>query len=139
MSDLFSYLEGDWRIERRIDDRKLGETGTLAGVASFTPDADGLDYSETGTLHIGSYSGIAERRLRFRRGGPPETADIRFPDGRHFYRLDLGRGEWQARHDCPPDIYRLATLVTDASCWRQEWIVSGPRKDQTITTIFHRK
>lgn len=138
MSDLFSYLEGDWRIERRIDDRKLGETGTLSGWASFTLQADGLDYSETGTLHIGNYSGMAERRLRFCRDDTPEAADIRFPDGRHFYRLDLGCGEGRALHDCPPDIYRVTTIATDAGCWRQEWVVTGPRKDQTITTVYRR-
>ncbi len=139
MSDLFSYLEGDWRIERCINDRKLGETGTLVGVASFTPDADGLDYSETGTLHIGNYSGIAERRLRFRRDDTPGKADVLFPDGRHFYSLDLGSGEGHALHDCPPDIYRVSTIATDVGGWRQEWLVTGPRKDQTITTIFRRK
>lgn len=139
MSDLFSYLEDNWHIDRRIDDRKLGEIGTLAGVASFAPDADGLDYSETGTLHIGSYSGIAERRLNFRRGDTPETADVEFPDGRHFYRLDLGSGEGHAMHVCPPDIYRVTTIAINDGCWRQEWVVTGPRKDQAITTIFRRK
>lgn len=138
MSDLFSYLEGEWRIERRIDDRRIHETGTLSGSASFTPVADGLDYSESGKLHIGTYSGIAERRLLFCRGDTPESADVRFPDGRQLYMLDLGSGQGQALHDCPPDIYRVTTIAIGANCWQQEWVVAGPRKDQTITTVFHR-
>jgi hypothetical protein len=138
VSDLFSYLAGSWQVERRIDDHKLNQSGSLEGIAEFILRENGLEYREAGELRMGNYSGMAERRLDFRRTDRMSAADIRFADGRAFYILDLQDGTWSTIHECDPDLYRVCTQATGPGSWHQHWTIEGPRKQQEILTNYYR-
>ena len=73
-------FEGDWRISRRIEDRRNGLSGRFEGRACFTPEAGGgLRYEETGTLRLGA--------------GPPMAAARRY-----LWRETLRCEPWHPQH-----------------------------------------
>lgn len=124
-------LPGTWEIDRRVTDHAAGAAGMFAGAARWTPAVPAdlpapagvepsgpggpvLAYHEQGELRFGAHRGPASRSL-FYLGRPDGTADVRFADGREFYRLDPRPGRWRARHDCGQDVYLL-----------EGWLAAGP-------------
>lgn len=137
--DLAGFLCGRWRIEREIFDAKRAATGRFAGWGSFEPAAEvsGLvRYVERGTVQLGSHRGPAYRCLGYHVDGP--RARVVFDDGRFFHDLDLRDGVYVVEHPCRDDVYRGRIEVEGPGRWRQEWTVTGPRKDQHIRTILER-
>ncbi|MEM6587252.1 MAG: DUF6314 family protein [Pseudomonadota bacterium] len=129
-------FEGTWRITRTIDDR-LGPPGRFKGAAQFTPNEDGLRYSETGQLTLGegpSFS--ATRTYLWRADGP--LIEVLFPDTSPFHRFDPNAGGAGERHYCDPDIYDVIYDFSDWPHWATTWTVTGPRKDYTMRTQFTR-
>lgn len=138
VADLAAYLAGRWRLERRLEDRAGGRTGSLEGTAQFDPDAEGgLAYREQGRLVLGDFATLARQAYRFR-FPLPARAEVSFADGRAFHDLDLSDGRWQARHRCGADLYcgRFAALGPER--WTAEWRVTGPRKDQRLSAVYLR-
>lgn len=147
-SDVLDFLCGRWRIERRIADHRGGGTGTFDGMARFEArggeahggeahGGQGLAYHEHGELRFGGHHGPASRSLIYRRR-PDGTGDVRFADGREFYRLDARSGYWQGQHDCGRDHYTVAGDILDSGMFQERWRVRGPDKDYEITTILVR-
>ena len=99
--------------------------------------ADGqvLEYTENGELEFGSHRGPACRSLIYRRR-PDGAADVRFADGRDFYRLDLRSGSWQAEHPCRADQYLVTVTRLDADSFTETWQVTGPDKDYELTDFL---
>ena len=129
---------GRWQIDRRIDDRHAGQTGTLAGTATFAPGGDGgLIYDERGTLRLGTGTPLeATRRYlwRFGAGG----VEVRFADGAPFHAfVPAGRAAGTA-HLCGADLYEVAYDFSGFPEWQAVWTVRGPRKDYTATTRHRR-
>ena len=137
INDLKKFLEGAWHLERRIDDRRAGQHGSLAGTAIFSPEGDGLLYREEGRLTIGGHDGPAEQDYRYTF---PEAgrAEVSFRDGRPFHALDLTAGCWTATHLCDPDRYDGEFTVLGADEWRVIWRVTGPRKDLILDSTYRR-
>jgi len=133
------FLRGDWDVERRICDRRLGQVGTFRGTAAFRPTADCrvLEYTEDGELRFGSHSGPARRRLIYR-GRADGAAEVRFADGREFYRLDLRAGAWQADHPCRADSYHVTITRHSPDSFTETWQVAGPNKDYELETAYRR-
>lgn len=132
------YLRGDWEVERQITDRSSGRDGVFTGKARFLPTTDGgLEYTETGELRIGTHRGPATRSLRFdnRADG---AADVRFADGREFYRLDLQSARWEADHPCRADAYHVTVTRLGADAFAETWQVAGPGKDYELRTLYRR-
>ncbi len=132
------YLRGDWNFERQITDRRGGRDGVFTGSARFLATSDGgLDYTETGELRIGTHRGAATRRLRYDRR-PDGAADVRFADGREFYRLDLQSGRWEADHPCRADAYHVTVTRLGADAFSEIWLVAGADKDYELRTLYRR-
>ena len=139
VSGTLGYLRGDWHLERQISDHRTGQRGVFRGRASFRPSADGqaLQYSEDGELEFGSYHGPASRSLIYR-GSGDGAADVRFADGREFYRIDLRCGSWQAEHACRADQYLVTVTTQGPVSFSETWRVSGPDKDYELTATYTR-
>lgn len=137
INDLVAYLEGDWRIRRRVVDRRAMAVGRLIGAARFTPCASGLLYEENGELRLGAHRGPAFQRLLYRLTAPA-VAEVRFADGRPFHALDLSQGVATLRHDCAPDRYEGCWIARDGDRFTVRWAVAGPRKDQRIVSRYLR-
>lgn len=128
---------GLWHIRREIADRHSGQTGLFAGRATLLPDAKGLVYSETGQLSLGDQPPMsATRRYLWQDLG--HGAAIHFEDGRPFHVLPFNTAAPQARHDCPPDDYRVRYDFNAWPDWEAVWTVRGPRKDYTMTSRYAR-
>ncbi|MGH3395772.1 MAG: DUF6314 family protein [Streptosporangiaceae bacterium] len=138
MPDALSFLLGAWHIDRHIDDRALGVSGSFAGTGHWTPAGAELAYTERGELRFNGHRGPASRSLIYR-GRPDGTADVLFADGRPFYHLDPRPGSWLARHDCGRDVYELsARLLHRSGSFEERWRVRGPGKDYEIMTTLTR-
>jgi hypothetical protein len=133
------FLRGDWSVERQIHDWRTGQDGSFRGTARFrvTADGCGLDYTEDGDLCFGSHHGPAQRRLIYS-GRPDGAADVRFADGREFYRLDLRQGNWQAEHPCRADNYHVTITRLSNDSFTETWQVAGPDKDYELMTTYRR-
>jgi hypothetical protein len=141
MHDLatLAFLRGAWRVDRRLADHRSGATGTFAGEAEFAATADPavLRYTERGELRLGGHTGPAWRRLVCR-GLPGGAVDVRFADGREFYRLDLASGRWRAKHVCGRDDYVVTFRVLSPDLMEERWRVLGPDKDYVTVTELER-
>ncbi len=139
--DVLAFLAGEWDLERAIDDTAAALSGSFRGRASYSPARDGrprLVYEEEGYLNFGQHRGPATRRLEYsaRADG---TALVWFADGRLFVELDLRRGSWQAVHSCGADRYEVTTVVRSGQLLEEAWLVTGPSKGWSATTILRRR
>ena len=137
IKELKVFLQGEWRLERRIDDRRAGERGCFDGGAVFVTDADGLLYREDGRLVLGSHDGPALQHYRYDFLDRHHAA-VSFRDGRFFHELDLSAGAWRCRHLCGEDRYDGEFAALGADAWRVVWHVSGPRKDLILDSTYRR-
>ncbi|TMV77430.1 trigger factor [Thioclava sp. BHET1] len=128
---------GEWRIARRIEDRRAGQSGAFEGRAVSTPDAAGLVYAEEGVLRIGSGPGMRAERRYFWQAAGAEIA-VFFADGRAFHQFDPAEGGPAARHYCDPDIYDVVYDFSRWPDWRAIWEVRGPRKDYRMESLYQR-
>jgi hypothetical protein len=136
------YLSGDWNVVRRISDYRTGQVGSFRGTATFSPCAAPesgrlLAYSESGELRLGSHRGPASRSLLVR-DLDDGTADVRFADGREFYRLDLRTGTCEAAHPCRADSYYVTVTRLTADRYTETWRVAGPAKDYELISTYTR-
>jgi hypothetical protein len=136
------YLTGDWDVVREIADHRSGQAGEFRGRASFRPAADSpangvLDFAEQGELRFGGHRGPASRNLRYH-GRSDGGADVRFADGRAFFRLDLRSGSSRAVHPCRADRYAVTVTCLSPDCFTEIWRVTGPEKDYDMTTVYTR-
>ena len=138
VADLRAYLDGTWEIDRTLHDRLRGERGSFEGQATFSPgDDDVLDYREEGRLALGGFETLAHQSYVYA-FTKPQRAEVSFADGRPFHPLDLGDGLWTAGHRCGADVYRGRFRALGPDRWWARWIVTGPRKDQALESLFTR-
>lgn len=134
--DLLAFA-GAWRVERQILERHSGRTGQFDGMAEFTARDGGLGYSETGMLRLPDVPPMhATRRYDWR--ASDGLIEVWFEDGRFFHAFDPAASWPSAHHDCPPDVYDVTYDLRDPDRWTSRWEVRGPRKDQTLETIYCR-
>ncbi|WP_298254135.1 DUF6314 family protein [uncultured Arthrobacter sp.] len=136
VEDPIAFLTGVWSTERRLLDRASGISGTFSGLTTFTPDSDGLAWVEEGTACWPHFQAPASRTYRVSAVGA--TMIVRFPDQRVLCRLDLRTGRAQDVHGCPPDTYRVAFHIRAADAIEYSWDVTGPAKDQLLSTRLAR-
>ncbi|MCX7888168.1 MAG: DUF6314 family protein [Rhodobacteraceae bacterium] len=124
---------GRWRLVRVIQDRRAGQEGRFEGEAAFTAEGAVLRYREAGWLRLGDGAPLAaERRQVWRAEGHRIAVD--HADGRAFHAFDPAAPA--ARHDCPPDIYRVRYDFAAWPLWTAEWEVAGPRKDYSLRALY---
>ncbi|MEO7054717.1 MAG: DUF6314 family protein [Rhizomicrobium sp.] len=137
VADLCGFLSGQWRIARRIDDRRLGIVGRLTGRVTFTPSPGGLIQDEDGDLAFGAYRGPARRRYQLVMDHS-SAGEIRHADGSLFHALDLTSGRAEILHRCGDDMYRGRYRVLRDDRFAVTWHVTGPRKNYRLSTIHAR-
>ncbi|MGB0440887.1 MAG: DUF6314 family protein [Paracoccaceae bacterium] len=128
-------FEGDWQLERRIDDHLTGGQGRFCGQAVFARDGDGLTYRETGWLVINGARFQAERQYLWHPDGA--RIAVMFGDGRPFHHF-APEPLSQAGHWCDPDQYDVRYDLGDWPQWQAKWRVTGPRKDYTMLSQYAR-
>ncbi|MCA6123545.1 hypothetical protein J6500_16820 [Bradyrhizobium sp. WSM 1704] len=131
-------LAGSWSFDRVIEGQ-----ATMQGRATFTPlDDASLAYCEQGTLRLPNGTELqAQREYIFRTcaGG----FDVFFKEAppRLFHRIALhGAVELtgDASHLCNLDTYRSTYSFRPDGQFTIRHVVSGPRKDYTMTTVYSR-
>ncbi len=127
---------GDWIIERRIEDVRVGRAGRLEGVARFAAGAEGLLYAEEGLLTLGNGPGVTAARRYLWRDAGANAIEVLFEDGRFFHRFNADEAVAGAVHDCPPDQYHVRYDFARWPRWQAEWRVRGPRKDYAMVTAY---
>jgi hypothetical protein len=132
------YFVGIWQVERTITDAMSDENGTFEGVATFTPSEEGVEFEETGVMHLGAYRGPASRRLHYTQG-PGSSIDVSFLDGHHFVSIDVASGTSRDVHLCERDRYDITTVVHSQDHFEERWHVRGPSKDYEALTLFERR
>ena len=131
-------FEGEWRLERVIDDRLSGQILRADGVATLRRSEEGLVYDEEVTLRIPGQQPMRGTRRYLWQAAGPQIA-IHFEDGRYFHGLTLGQAKPADHHDCPPDSYDAAYDFSAWPRWSVRWTVSGPRKSYEMRTEFSRR
>ncbi|MGB3313586.1 MAG: DUF6314 family protein [Albidovulum sp.] len=132
--ELSDFL-GEWRINRRIEDRLSSQQGRIAGQAWFRPDGPVLRYREEGLLRLGSAPAMtAVRDYIWHKDG--ERIAVEYGDGRPFHDFDPATPA--ACHFCDPDDYHVRYDFSRWPDWQAEWTVSGPRKDYTMISRYVR-
>lgn len=133
MTPRLADFEGAWTLTRTIRDDLAGSTARFDGRAIFAPDANGLAYTETGTLTMDGQPPMqAERRYHWREDGTQIAID--FDDGRFFHSFAPDVPE--ATHWCDPDTYKVAYDFSEWPRWRATWNVSGPRKFYQMVSFY---
>ncbi|KAL1524643.1 hypothetical protein AB1Y20_019530 [Prymnesium parvum] len=155
---LHSYLLGGWALEKAMDYRRGGVSGTFTGVTTFAPlehreRAALLLYKEEGQAVLGAERSTfqASKSLLWDFGGEQvevffDEAKDRSPEAvvrgaRFFHHIDVAaaaESPFQFEHPCLADMYR-GTLCLDApDSFRMLWRVNGPNKDGTIDATYTR-
>ena len=137
MPDIARFLLGDWQLTRLGWDGVPARAMRLRGTARFSACFGGLLFEERGIIAVGAHRGEAARRYLFQIEGA-SAATVYFEDGRPFHSLDLETGLACVEHNCPPDWYEGRYRVLAPACWLLSWRVTGPHKDQMITSRFIR-
>lgn len=143
MLDLFSYLQGNWVLFRKIADLRLNTPGYMSGITTVTrqPNKDGkpvLAYREEGELCFGEYRDKVYQNyyLCF---PVAHKALVLFSDGNTFHELDLSLGFTQVEHLCLKDSYQGSFRVESPNVWLSKWQVSGPSKELILDNHYQRQ
>jgi hypothetical protein len=131
-------FEGNWRIDRAIEDIRAGRTGRFTGTARFTRLPEGLAYVEEGTLTLDAAAPLTATRRYLWRDGGASTIEVLFADGTFFHRFYADEARPAAEHACPPDRYRVRYDFARWPRWQAEWRVEGPAKDYAMVSSYRR-
>ncbi len=125
-------LVGQWRLQRRLVDRRTSTFGRVEGRLTIEAGSARLRWVEAGQLTW------AEQCLTVSREYGLEFIDgqwwMTFADGRLFHPWTPGQ---VVRHDCVDDLY-VGLVQVSAARMRTVWDVTGPAKHQRIVTRFER-
>ncbi len=129
-------FQGQWRLTRRIEDRRLRIEGELEGEAILVPVQDGtLTYRETGELRFGDSAPLEASRA-YQWAFDEAVVKVAFTDGRPFHDFVPEGLHQGSDHQCGSDRYRVEYDFTNWPQWRAIWTVKGPRKDYTSISEY---
>ncbi len=138
-SEVTRRLAGSWAFDRIIEGQ-----GTMQGIATFTLlDQERLAYREQGNLRLlGGTELRAEREYIFSKSDTGFEVFFKEIPPRLFHKVSLStragglRGD--AAHLCNLDNYRSTYTFLPDGKFVIRHVVSGPRKDYTMTTTYSR-
>lgn len=139
-SHVVTRLAGAWAF-----DRVIAGQGSMQGLATFTPlDAERLAYREQGRLKLQNGTELeAEREYVFR--ACERGFDVLFTESppRLFHTIELAASDGgalsgSAGHLCNLDHYQSTYTFRGDGGLIIRHVVSGPRKDYTMTTTYTR-
>jgi Family of unknown function (DUF6314) len=123
-------LVGEWRLARRVHDRRLGVFGTMTGTLVLERAAAGVRWREHGRFVFGAHAYDSSRELLLQPDGGAWS--VRFADGREFHPWQPGV---MVTHPCRADVYRgIVDVDATGTRLRTLWDVTGPAKDQRLLT-----
>jgi len=138
ISRVTTKLAGSWSFDRVIDGQ-----GTMQGIATFKPlDRATLAYREQGSLKLLNGTELqAEREYIFSQAENGFEVFFKEDPPRLFHAISLsvsaeGVLRGAADHLCNPDTYRSSYAFLPDGRFVIRHIVSGPRKDYTMTTTY---
>ena len=138
IDDLARFLEGNWHVARMITSTDQRTTAFFQGLASFLRvSATRLEYFEAGTLRTED-TALEAGRSWVLDMVDRSVADISFPDGRPFHRIDLRRGRARSVFLCDSDRYVGTFVAIAPSILIARWRVTGQKKQYVSTTTFNR-
>lgn len=133
-------LAGSWSFDRVIEAQ-----GSMQGIATFTPlDAESLAYREKGRLRLLNGTELeAEREYVFRERSRGFEVFFNENPPRLFHAISLSAADdgtlsGSAGHLCNLDQYRSTYTFSADGRFVIRHVVSGPRKDYTMTTAYAR-
>lgn len=133
-------LIGSWSFDRVIEGQ-----ATMQGIATFTPlDGERLAYREQGYLKLAKGTIVqAEREYVFSSSSGGFNVFFKEDPPRLFHEISLsaspgGELSGHACHLCKRDEYRSTYLFLPDGTFVVRHVVSGPRKNYTITTTYAR-
>jgi Family of unknown function (DUF6314) len=139
-SGVTKKLAGSWSFDRVIEGQ-----ATMRGIATFTAlERDSLAYREQGELRLLNGTELrAEREYIFSRSDRGFEVFFKENPPRLFHEIALanraGRGmSGDATHLCNLDTYRSTYMFLPDGRFVIRHVVSGPRKDYTMTTTYSR-
>ncbi|MBK3662385.1 hypothetical protein JJE66_14145 [Bradyrhizobium diazoefficiens] len=139
-SEAVTRLTGSWSFNRVIEGQ-----GTMQGVAIVTPrDEATLAYHEQGRLRLLNGTELeAEREYVLRRTGGGFDVFFKETPPRLFHTISLSASDGgalsgSAGHLCSLDDYQSTYAFLPNGRFTIRHVVSGPRKDYTMTTIYAR-
>ncbi|MBR0818935.1 DUF6314 family protein [Bradyrhizobium liaoningense] len=140
-SEVTKKLIGSWSLNRVIESQ-----ATMQGVAIFTPlDGGRLAYREQGYLKLANGTTVqAEREYVFSNSDGGFMVFFREDPPRLFHEISLSAtsgGELigRAGHLCKHDDYQSTYMFMPDGTFVVRHVVSGPRKDYTMNTIYTRR
>lgn len=133
-------LIGSWSFDRVIESQ-----ATMQGIATFTPlDSGRLAYREQGCLKLANGTEVqAERDYIFSNSDGGFKVFFREDPPRLFHEISLsassgGALSGRAGHLCKRDDYQSAYMFLPDGTFVVRHVVSGPRKDYTMSTTYTR-
>ena len=136
---IFRLLQGEWSFTRDVPGQ-ASMKGT-ARIEALSPEV--AQYDERAELQLADGQTIRGER-RYLYCATEAGFDVLFDDtGRLFHSLRFAREEdgalgAEARHECSPDVYLSSYSVWSEDRFEVRHVVSGPRKDYAIHTIYTR-
>ena len=110
-------FEGDWTIERAIEDVHAARLGRFTGRATFRPSAaGGLAYREEGTLTLGDGPAMQATRDYHWRDGGGGIIEVRFGDGGSFTASSRRRRRRATSTSAIPTSTACATTLPAGRC-----------------------
>lgn len=131
--DLWAF-EGAWDLQRVVHHAD-GRQDRLTGQAVFTRAGPGLEYVETGQMHL-AQGGVVQARRRYLWRSTGDQIEVLFDDGRPFHSFSTAQPN--ATHLCPPDTYKVCYDLGDWPRWQTTWTVTGPRKSYRMHSRYGR-
>ena len=139
-SEVMARLAGSWSFERDIEGQ-----GCMLGLATFTAlDAQSVAYREQGRLRLRNGTELeASREYIFRRTDRGFEVFFNENPPRLFHAVSLSASVREeltgsSSHRCNLDHYRSTYTFRPNGSFVIRHVVSGPRKDYTMVTIYHR-
>ena len=139
-SEVMQWLTGSWSFDRVIEGH-----GTMQGTVTFSPlDRERLAYYEQGNLKL--LNGVelqAEREYIFGKSDGGFEVFFKEDPPRLFHEISLtarsgGGLSGDAGHLCNLDDYQSTYTFLPDGKFVIRHVVSGPRKDYTMTTTYSR-
>ncbi len=135
ITQLESFLQGQWTLTRHMDNGRNQETGKMVGQVEFTLYGSWLLYREEGIVSMQNYQGpfFQEYKYYF---PTPNQANICFSDEQFFHTLDLSSGYCKVQHVCGQDNYQGIFKVLSPKQLKINWQIRGPCKDMRVETLI---
>lgn len=141
-ADCAPRLAGAWTIRREI----IGAGARFSGEAAFRPLDDGrLAYAEHGRLDLPDGTSLKGEQSYFFTPADDGFA-VHFDETppRLFHDVSLqvladGGFAGEATHLCVDDIYSSRYLFLPDGSFETTHVVSGPKKDYTVRSIYTRR